>query len=459
MNSVKSAEVLTFADFPFCMGRRHINRQILSLAGPSILANITVPLVGIVDLAIAGHVGDAACMGGIAIGSMLFDLLYWNLSFLRVGTGGFTAQAYGRKDRQGMVDTFSQGIATSLGAATLCLLVQWLFVEVAFRLIDCTPEVEAVARDYFFIRIWAAPATISLFVFKGWFIGMQNTVFSMIVDVWVNVVNIIASWLLAFHTPMGINGVAAGTLVAQWSGLAVATILLFCRYSDLLKCFSLRRSIRWKYIKTFFSVNLDLFIRSLSFLVIYSGFTAIAAKYGDVQLAVSSVMMKMLLLYSYFIDGFAYAGEALTGRYIGERDSASLKWVIRLIFLWAFIISIISTAAYLFFPRTIISVITNDAQVLDACGPFLFWLLLMPVFSCIAFTWDGIYIGATASAPMRNCMLAAAACFVLTYFLCRGHFGIQSIYIAYFAHLVVRSVWLTLVFRPNILARIAPKEA
>ena len=311
---------------------RSVNRQVLSLAGPSILANITIPLVGIVDLAISGHVGDAAAMGGIAIGSMLFDLLYWNLGFLRVGTGGFTAQAYGRGDRKALADIFTQGIVTAWGAALLCLAVQWLFINVAFDLISCTPEVEAVARRYFLIRIWAAPATISIFVFKGWFIGMQNTVYSMIVDIWVNVVNMAASWLLAFRTPMGIDGVAVGTLIAQWTGLILASALMVFKYRGLLGEVSVRRSVRWKYIRSFFSVNMDLFIRSLAFQVIYSGFTAIAAKYGDVELAVSSVMMKMLLLYSYFVDGFAYAGEALSGRFIGARDVSGLRSTVKVVF-------------------------------------------------------------------------------------------------------------------------------
>ena len=433
---------------------RSVNRQVLSLAGPSILANITIPLVGIVDLAISGHVGDAAAMGGIAIGSMLFDLLYWNLGFLRVGTGGFTAQAYGRGDRKALADIFTQGIVTAWGAALLCLAVQWLFINVAFDLISCTPEVEAVARRYFLIRIWAAPATISIFVFKGWFIGMQNTVYSMIVDIWVNVVNMAASWLLAFRTPMGIDGVAVGTLIAQWTGLILASALMVFKYRGLLGEVSVRRSVRWKYIRSFFSVNMDLFIRSLAFQVIYSGFTAIAAKYGDVELAVSSVMMKMLLLYSYFVDGFAYAGEALSGRFIGARDVSGLRSTVKVVFMWSFVISVVSTLAYLFFPRTIIGVITDDAGVIAACEPYLFWLLLMPVMSCIAFTWDGIYIGATASVQMRNCMLSAAAVYVIVYIAFRSAMGIQALYLGYFAHLVVRSVYLTVTYRRSILTSI-----
>ena len=437
---------------------RTINSQVLGLAIPSILANITVPLVGMVDLAISGHIGDAAAIGGLAIASMLFDLLYWNMGFLRVGTGGITAQAYGRRDNRSIVDTLTQGLVTAWGAAALFIAIQWLFVEVAFRLIVCSPEVEAVARQYFFIRIWAAPATLSLFVFKGWFIGMQNTVFSMAVDIWVNVVNMGASWLLAFHTPLGMAGIAWGTLVAQWTGLLLAAGLFLVRYRGLTGEFSLRRSVKWQYIKGFFKVNTDLFVRSLAFMVIYVGFTSLAATYGDVDLAVSSVMMKLFMLFSYFIDGFAYAGEALAGRFIGERNASGVKSTVKVIFLWGLLISILFTAAYVLFPMPIIGLLTDDAQVLQGCGPYLFWLVLMPVASGIAFIWDGIYIGATASAQMRDCMLLSALLFVVSYFILRPSMGIQALYLAYFVHLACRSVYLSLTYRGSILTKI-PSES
>ena len=433
---------------------RTINSQVLGLAIPSILANITVPLVGMVDLAISGHIGDAAAIGGLAIASMLFDLLYWNMGFLRVGTGGITAQAYGRRDNRGIVDTLTQGLVTAWGAAALFIAIQWLFVEVAFRLIVCSPEVEAVARQYFFIRIWAAPATLSLFVFKGWFIGMQNTVFSMVVDIWVNVVNMAASWLLAFHTPLGMAGIAWGTLIAQWTGLLLASGLFLARYRGLMGEFSLRRSVKWQFIKGFFKVNTDLFVRSLAFMVIYVGFTSLAATYGDVDLAVSSVMMKLFMLFSYFIDGFAYAGEALTGRFIGERNLSGVRSTVRVIFLWGLVISAAFTLAYIIFPMPIIGLLTDDAQVLQGCGPYLFWLVLMPIASCVAFLWDGIYIGATASAAMRDCMLFSAALFLLSYFLLRGLLGIQALYTGYFVHLLCRSLYLTIKYRSSLLSKI-----
>ena len=434
--------------------RNPINREVVRLAVPSILANITVPLVGIVDTAIAGHLGDAALIGGIAIGTMLFDLLYWNMGFLRVGTGGITAQAYGRGDMKASIGTFSQGIATSLIVSLIVLAIQWLFAEGMFLLVDCSPEVERVARNYFFIRIWAAPATLALFVFKGWFIGMQNTVFPMITDLWVNIVNMVASWLLSFYTPLGISGVAVGTLVAQWTGLVLALLLMRSKYRDLLQKTNIFHSMKWKYFKRFFSVNSFLFVRSMLMLVVYEGFTIFAARFGDVELAVSSVMMKLLMLYSYFVDGFAYAGEAMAGRFIGEKNRPSLNETVKYVFLWGAVIGVVSTVAYAIFPRAIIGLLTDNAEVIGASESYLFWLLLMPVLSCVAFIWDGIYIGATASRPLMVCMIWSAAGFIAAFYLCAPHFGAQALYIAYFVHLIARSVYLTLVARRNVWSRV-----
>ena len=437
--------------------RNPINREVVRLAVPSILANITVPLVGIVDTAIAGHLGDAALIGGIAIGTMLFDLLYWNMGFLRVGTGGITAQAYGRGDMKASIGTFSQGIATSLIVSLLVLAIQWLFAEGMFLLVDCSPEVERVARNYFFIRIWAAPATLALFVFKGWFIGMQNTVFPMITDLWVNIVNMLASWLLSFYTPLGISGVAVGTLIAQWTGLVLALLLMRSKYHDLLQKTTILHSMKWKYFKKFFSVNSFLFVRSMLMLVVYEGFTIFAARFGDVELAVSSVMMKLLMLYSYFVDGFAYAGEAMAGRYIGEQNRSSLNETVKYVFLWGAVIGVVSTVAYAVFPRSIIGLLTDNAEVIGASEAYLFWLLLMPVLSCVAFIWDGIYIGATASRPLMVCMIWSAAGFIAAFYLCAPHFGAQALYIAYFVHLIARSVYLTLVARRSVWSKLPKK--
>ena len=179
-----------------------MNRQILRLAIPSILANITIPLVGLVDTAIVGHISDAHAIGGIAVGTMLFDLLYWNFGFLRVGTSGMTAQAFGRDDRECCARLFTQSVGIALLGAVLIWLLQWVFVTGVLYLVPCSPEVDAFAREYFFIRVWAAPATLSLMAIKGWFIGMQDTVSPMITDIVVNVVNMVVSYVLAVYTPV-----------------------------------------------------------------------------------------------------------------------------------------------------------------------------------------------------------------------------------------------------------------
>ena len=220
---------------------RTINKDILKLAIPSILANITVPIVGMVDIAVAGHLDTSAAVmiGGIAIGTMLFDLLYWNFGFLRVGTGGLAAQAYGRGDRRECARIFTRALGIALACALVLIAIQWIFVKAAFLVVDCTPEVRELASKYFFIRIWAAPATLGLMAFKGWFIGMQDSVSPMVTDLVVNGMNVLMSIVLALgmtiggwhYEGMGFAGIAAGTVVAQYSGLLTAAGLMVFKYS------------------------------------------------------------------------------------------------------------------------------------------------------------------------------------------------------------------------------------
>jgi multidrug resistance protein, MATE family len=430
-----------------------MNKRILKLAGPSILANITVPLVGIVDLAIAGRLGDAATIGGIAIGTMLFDLLYWNMGFLRVGTGGFTAQAYGRRDFRDSIRVLVQAVGTALISAFLILAIQYLYIEVAFKVVDCTPEVESLAKQYFFIRIWAAPATLSLFAFKGWFIGMQNTISPMIADIVVNVANLLYVVYLAIYLKMGVSGIALGTVLAQYTGLLVTISLLVVYYRKLFHYINFKTSLKLREMKNFFMLNGNLFIRSMCLLLVYTGFTSFAARYGDQLLAISTIMMKLMLLYSYFIDGFGYAGEALTGRYIGARDVVSLKSAIRNLFKWSFIIAAVSTLAYFLAGDSLFRLMTNNQDVINGSAQFMPWLLLIPVISCIAFMWDGIYTGATASAAIRNNMIASAFSFFATFYLFEPLIGIQSLYLAFSVHLFVRTVLMTAFAKKEVIGK------
>ncbi len=432
-----------------------MNRKVLKLAGPSILANITVPLVGMVDVAIAGRLGDAASIGAIAVATMLFDLLYWNMGFLRVGTGGLAAQAYGRRDFRDAFRVLIQALGTALTAALFIWVIQIIYLETAFLIVDTSPSTEQFARTYFNIRIWAAPATLSLFVFKGWFIGMQNTISPMVVDVTVNVTNLLASIFFALGLNMGIAGIALGTLAAQYIGLFLAVALMYIYYRKLFHYIRIRGNLKIKQMKSFFVLNGNLFIRSTSLLLVYAGFTSLSAKYGDNLLAVSTIMMKLMLLYSYFIDGFAYAGEALTGRYIGAKDSKSLKKAIKVLFVWTFIIAFVSTIAYAFADESLFRLMTNNEEVIMTARQFFPWLLMVPLFSCVAFILDGIFIGATASAAIRDTMLVSAGSFFAAYYLFQGNMGLHALFAAYMIHLIVRTVMMSLLIKKDVMEKAA----
>lgn len=425
-----------------------MNKRILQLAVPSILANITIPLVGVVDTAIVGHISDASAIGGIAIGTMLFDLLYWNFGFLRVGTSGMTAQAFGRGDRKECTRLLTQSLGI-VGIATMAIWVlQWLFVTAVLACVPCSPEVASFAREYFFVRIWAAPATLSLLAMKGWFIGMQDTVSPMAVDILVNVVNMVVSYVLAVHTPLGPIGVAYGTLVAQYSGLVLAVMILWLKYHLQSTRAELRAALRWDRMRRLMQLNGNLFIRSLCFMVVYVGFTSLASKYGDTELAVSAILMKLFMLFSYFVDGFAFAGEALVGRYIGERAPQMTRRAVRLLFNWSLGVGLIFTAVYALWGDDCIRLITTDMMVIDGARPYMAWLIAMPIVSTLAFMWDGVYVGATAGIQIRNSMIWAAVAFVGAYLACYRWIGVQAIYVAYFAHLVARVVYLSIQWKP-----------
>ena len=446
-----------------------INKDILKLAVPSILANITVPLVGMVDIAVAGHldVNAATMIGGIAIGSMLFDLLYWNFGFLRIGTGGLAAQAYGRGDRKECARILSRALGMAIAIATVLILIQWVFVKAAFMVVECTPEVRTLASQYFFIRIWAAPATLGLMALKGWFIGMQDSVSAMVADVTVNGMNILMSILLALGLivggkpiipGMGFSGIAAGTVIAQWTGLLTSLGIIAFKYGKdtmaLLHVEDLKGLFKGGETRRFFVMNRDLFIRSLCFIAIYIGFTVISARYGDTLLAVSSILMKLLMIFSYFTDGFAYAGEALTGRYIGAKDAPMVRQAVKWTFVWSMGIALIFMLIYHFAGVPMLKMMTSDATVVEAAGSYMPWLLLMPVVGCAAFTWDGIYVGATASRQMRDSMLWAVVAFVAVWAAGVFTLGLTNaseydkaamhvLMAAYFAHLLARTVYLT----------------
>ena len=294
-----------------------MNRKILRLALPSIVSNITVPLLGLVDVTIVGHLGETAYIGAIAVGGLLFTILYWNFGFLRMGTSGLTSQAYGRKDAAGEMRVLIQAVSVGLVSALSILILQYPVERLAFYLLDTSPEVEQYALTYFRVCVWGAPAVLTMYGFKGWFIGMQNSRFPMYIAIAVNIINILGSLCFVFGLGMKVEGVALGTVVAEYSGLLMALLLWKKHYKALRPWIRIRGSLHWKAMRRFFAVNRDIFLRTVCLIAVTTFFTSSGARQGNIILAVNTLLMQLFTLFSYIMDGFAYAAEALAGRYVG----------------------------------------------------------------------------------------------------------------------------------------------
>lgn len=415
-----------------------MNRKILQLAIPSIVSNITVPLLGLVDVAIVGHLGSASYIGAIAVGGMLFNMIYWIFGFLRMGTSGMTAQAYGKRDLTEVVRTLLRAVGVGLLISLGLWILQSPILRGAFVLIDATEEMKRWASLYFNICIWGAPAVLGLYGFAGWFVGMQNSRFPMFIAITQNIVNIAASLCFVFVLGMKVEGVALGTLIAQYAGLFMA-FALWLKYYGRLKAY-----IDWdglwggEAIRRFFSVNSDIFFRTLCLVAVTTFFTSTGARQGDVILAVNTLLMQLFTLFSYIMDGFAYAGEALAGRFIGAKNDVGLRRCIRLLFLWGIGLSLSFTILYAFLGRDFLGLLTNDTSVIEASGDYFYWVLAIPLCGFSAFLWDGIFIGATATRQMLCSMLVASATFFIIYYLFYQSMGNHALWMAFLGYLSLR---------------------
>ena len=415
------------------------DRQILHIALPSIVSNITVPLLGLVDVAIVGHLGSAAYIGAITVGGMLFNMAYWLFAFLRMGTSGLTAQAYGRGDRAETVRVLVRALGVALAIGVALVALSRPVADVAFRLIPCSPEVEASARVYFALLVWGAPAVLGLYGFAGWFVGMQNARFPMAVAITQNVVNIVASAALVFGLGWQVEGVAAGTLIAQYAGLLMAVAGWWRGYRADTRGVSLRPVTDRAALSRFFAVNRDIFLRTLCLIAVTVCFTSSGAAAGDTVLAANALLMQLFMLFSYVMDGFAYAGEALAGRYVGAADAAGFRRTVRRLFGWGLVLAVAFTLAYGAGGRTFLSLLTSETSVVDMAMAYLPWAVAVPLTSFAAFLFDGIFIGATATGRMLLAMAVASSVFFISYYLLTDTLGNHALWLAFLAYLGVRS--------------------
>uniref|UniRef100_UPI003FD6CEEE MATE family efflux transporter n=1 Tax=Alloprevotella sp. TaxID=1872471 RepID=UPI003FD6CEEE len=394
-----------------------MNKQILHIALPSIISNITVPLLALVDTTIVGHLGSASYIAAIALGGMIFNMIYWLFNFLRMGTGGLTAQAYGANQHQATSYILLRSLTIAGGIALTLLLLQRPIFQVTFHFVTATAEVRSLASIYFNILIWGAPAMLALYSFTGWFLGMQNARIPMCIAITQNVVNIAVSTLLVFGCHLKIEGVALGTLISQYTALLLAVIFCLTKF-DVKQHFELKAILDINTLKRFFQVNRDIFLRTLCLIAVTTYFTSAGSTQGEVTLAANTLLMQFFIIFSYFMDGFAYAGEALGGRYFGAHDRLNFQRVTRCLFAWGGALSVLFFFIYFLSGTSLLHLLTDDSQVINRAQQYLPIVYFIPLISFAAFLFDGLYIGTTATRYMLISMFCASAAFFVLINVC-----------------------------------------
>ncbi len=429
-----------------------MRKKVLKLALPNIVSNITIPLVGMVDLAIVGQLPQKWALPAIAICTSIFGMLYYTFAFLRMTTSGLTAQSYGARDFRESERLFYRSIMVALGFAVVILSLQVPIREWALWFMEASEEVENGAAQYFNIRIWAAPATLSLYALNGWFIGMQNTRTPMYVALLINVVNVSLSYYFAETMGMGLRGVALGTLVAQYSGVVCSLLLLIKFYRKIFRAYVLsreflHRTLSWNMLRGFVGVSGDIFIRTVCLVAVFVYFTKAGSEQGDTVLATNAILMQLFTLFSYFMDGFSYAGEALVGRYYGARNHLALDRCTRAVFQIGVCVAVGFSVLYYFRGVSILGIFTDDVNVLTLADNYIVWMVCVPLCGFGAFLWDGVLVGMTLSRQMRNTMFVAAGLFFVVYSMLGGSIGNNGLWIGFLVFLVSRFVLQTYFYR------------
>lgn len=426
-----------------------MNKNILKLAIPNIISNITVPLLSMVDLSIVGHLDSENYIGAIATSAIIFNFIYWSFSFLRMGTSGFTSQAYGASNTQETTNILIRSLAISLLGSAIIILLQNVIFNGYFHVIKASFEVKTYASEYFRIYIWAAPAILGMYAISGWFVGMQDAKTPMYIAIIINVINIILSLFFVLYLRFNIKGVAIASTLAQYSGLIIAILFILKKYRYIYKNIDLSILKEIAPFKAFFKVNTNIFIRTLLLISVTTFFTAASAKNGDLILAANALLMQFFTIFSYIMDGFAYAAEALTGKYIGAKRIDLLKVLLKRIFLWGSCLAFLFTILYYLFADLLLNILTNKQDVIDICIQYEFWVLLVPICGFAAFLWDGIFVGAMASSQMRNSMFVAAVSFFVLYYTLSPTMGNNALWLAFIIYLFARGIIQAFMF-PSI---------
>ncbi len=431
-----------------------MNREILRLAIPNIISNLSIPLISLVDVGLMGHLDSAEYILTIGFGVMIFNFVYWGFGFLRMGTTGFTAQEYGKQNDKECFLILGRALLVAVLGSLLLIALKTPLLKLSLLLIDTTPDVEAYVTDYFNIRILAAPATISLFAFTGWFFGMQNAKTPMILTISVNLLNIGFSYWFVKLTGMKSDGVALGTLIAQYCGLMLAFVFFYRKYKHMLPFWDNAGLFNVSKIKKFLMVNSDIIVRTLCLIFAFSFFKVQSGKEGVVLGSANIILLEYIMISAYGIDGFAFAAESVVGKYFGSGDAINFRNAIKVSFLWGIGISIVLVLFFYLFGRNILQLLTDNQEVIDAAVPFLGWLIVAPVIHAVPFIWDGIFIGITASKAMRNTMLLSTFLFYLPiYYIFHNIIGNHALWLALTTLMLARGISQTMLAKHVVFNR------
>lgn len=432
---------------------RDIDKQIFGLAIPAVVTNITVPLLGMADLAIVGHMGNAVYIGAVAVGSMMFNVIYWIFGFLRMGTSGLTAQALGANDHRQVRHLLRQSITAALIIATLMIVCQQAIFHATTLIMQPDDTVTATVDTYFSICVWGAPAVMGLYSLTGWFIGMQNTRIPMYVSIAQNITNLLVSITLVFGFGLRIEGVALGTMIAQWTGFGIALMWLKRSLAKVEVCDSDKPGMKWHHgMLRFFAVNRDIFLRTLFLVMVNLFFTSFGSRQGTLMLSANTLLLSLFTLTSFFLDGLAYAAEALGGKYCGAADRKAFSTLTRRLFLWGIIVAIVFTLVFAFGGKPLLHLLTSEHDVISTALPYLPWAVAIPLAGVTAFLLDGLFIGLTATRPMLWSTALAAIVFFALYFTFAPTLHNHALWLALIAYLAMRCIveMLMLRFSPSV---------
>ena len=429
------------------------------IAAPMILSNVSAPLLGMVDTGVMGHLDSSAYLGAVAIGSTIFTFMYIGMNFLRMGTTGIAAQSYGADDHDGLRVALGQALIVSLVIAAALLALQRPIADIALFLNPFTillggdATTRSLAGTYFSIRVWSAPGTLANYVMIGWFLGLQNARVPLLIFLTINVTNILLDLLFVIGLGMKIEGVALASVIAEYTALGVAGAFAVRELRKRTGHWPLARFTRLAAYRAFFSVNANLFVRTMALMFTLAFVTAQGARLGPVILAANAVLMNFQNLTALGLDGFAHAAEAMVGRAVGRKDDEALRHTVALTLRWSLIFALGFTLVYTLGGSLIVNTLTDLPEVRRTAMTYLPWLVVSPLISVWCFLYDGVYVGMTRAREMRNIMLLSTfAVFLPTWYLTQP-FGNHGLWFALLAFLASRGIGMHLGYQRMLGAR------